>query len=103
MGMSVSTPSPMMVVTHTLSFIRPLSVHVSRSSRLREMQRNSQFAIRAIRNSAKCSGNLAGNCPLKLLFGWLSGTRLGLRLVRLPSGFRHGEQVWQGLTLQRKE
>ena len=70
MGMSVSTPSPMMVVTHTLSFIRPLSVHVSRSSRLREMQRNSQFAIRAIRNSAKCSGNLAGNCPLKLLFGW---------------------------------
>jgi len=43
MGMSVSTPSPMMVVTHTLSFIRPLSVHVSRSSRLREMQRNSQF------------------------------------------------------------
>ena len=51
MGMTVSTPSPMMVVTHTLSFSRPLSVHVSRSSRSRELRRNSPFAVRA----TKCS------------------------------------------------
>jgi hypothetical protein len=31
-------------------------------------------------------------------FKCLSGIGLGHRLVRLPSGLRHGEQVWQGLT-----
>ena len=56
---------------HTVIVIRPLSVRtylVRRDYAKCSAIRN--WAIRAIRNSAKCSGNLAGKCPLKLLFGW---------------------------------
>ena len=47
----MATPSTMTGITHGQSFSRPLHDRISRPSRLRELRRNSPFAVRA----TKCS------------------------------------------------
>ena len=47
----------MIGVTNRLPFSHPFSVHISRSTRLREMRRNSPFAVRA-RNAPKRRSHL---------------------------------------------